>query len=232
MWTVPTGWTITSGQGTTTLVVTAGNSSQSGNVLVQDVSSCGTSSPSSLPVTINASVSPSISITASPAGSICAGTSVTFTASITNGGSSPSYQWKINGTNVVGANSPTYTNAALANGAIITCVLTSNATCASPTTATSNGITMTVNPNVTPSITIAASPTGTICSGTSVTFTATPTNGGTTPFYQWKKNGLNVGTNSFTYTDNSLANKILLLLFLHPMHLVFPRQLRPAAVSQ
>ena len=57
----------------------------------------------------------------------------------------------------------------------------------------------------TPSVSIAANPSGTITSGTSVTFTATPTNGGT-PTYQWEKNNIVVGTNSATYTDNTLAN--------------------------
>ncbi|HNB82442.1 MAG TPA: hypothetical protein PLP14_10110, partial [Chitinophagaceae bacterium] len=38
----------------------------------------------------------------------------------------------------------TYATTALTNGQVVTCVLTSNANCASPATATSNGITMTV----------------------------------------------------------------------------------------
>lgn len=67
-------------------------------------------------------------------------------------------------------------------------------------------VTVTVNPNLPASVSIAASPSGAICSGTSVTFTATPTNPGTTPLYQWKVNGINAGTNSSTYTTSILAN--------------------------
>jgi hypothetical protein len=106
----------------------------------------------------------------------------------------------------VGTNSNIYQNAALANGSKITCVMTSNAPCANPTTATSNEITMTVNAAVAPSVTIAASPGNTICAGANVTFTATPANGGATPSYQWKLNGTNVGTNSNTYQNAALIN--------------------------
>ncbi|MBP6686531.1 MAG: hypothetical protein KA160_01630, partial [Lacibacter sp.] len=116
----------------------------------------------------------------------------------------PSYQWKLNGNNI-GTNSNTYTNAALVNGDIITVVMTSSLACASPTTATSNAIVMAVTATVVSAVSIAANPGNTICIGTSVTFTATPTNGGT-PSYQWKLNGANVGTNSSTYTSTTLAN--------------------------
>ena len=98
-------------------------------------------------VTINQNVTPSVSITStstaicttSPSGS----TPVTFTATPINGGTNPTYQWRRNGSNITGATGATYTASSLADGSQISVVMTSNATCASPVTATSNVITMT-----------------------------------------------------------------------------------------
>jgi uncharacterized delta-60 repeat protein/gliding motility-associated-like protein len=163
-----------------------------------------TATSNTITMTVNSTVTPSVVVSASSSIN-CAGTSVTFTATATNGGSIPSYQWQVNGVNV-GINSPTYSTTTLANGDIVGVIMTSNATCASPTSATSNTITMVVNPNVTPSATITANPGTAICAGNSVTFTATPTNGGTAPAYQWQVNGSNVGTNSATFTTTALVN--------------------------
>ncbi|MBL7962569.1 MAG: T9SS type A sorting domain-containing protein [Flavobacteriales bacterium] len=46
-----------------------------------------------------------------------------FTATATNAGAAPVYQWKRNGANV-GTNSPSYTNTSLVNGDVITCEIT------------------------------------------------------------------------------------------------------------
>jgi len=148
------------------------------------------------------SVTPTISISATLT-NICVSGSSTFTATTTNAGSSPSYQWKRNGT-VVGGDSATYADNALANGESVVCILTSNLYCASSNTTVSNAITIT-DSSVTPSISVTATQT-TICTGSSIAFTATPVYGGTGPTFQWKKNGTNVGTNSATYTDNNLNN--------------------------
>jgi len=137
-------------------------------------------------VTVNARDSVKVSISAS-ANNICSGTSVTYTATPTNGGSTPSYQWLVNGISGFPPGSTfTYTPA---NGNIITCILTSsNTVCTSNNPATSNAVNMVVNPNLPVAVTISPSE-NPVCAGSSVTFTATPTNGGVNPTYQWFVNG-------------------------------------------
>ena len=158
-------------------------------------------------ITVSGSVTPSVAISGAPAATICAGSSVTFTANPTNGGATPTYQWQINGVNVSGATGTTFTTTALANNDIVTVIMTSNDPCASTPTATSSGSTITVGGVVTPSVAVTGAPTGSICTGTSVTFTANPTNGGTTPTYQWQINGVNVpGATNSTFTSTTLSN--------------------------
>lgn len=177
-------------------------------VVMTSSSSCATGSPAtsnSITITISASTVASVAISASPAGTICSGQSVTFTAVPTNGGATPTYQWQLNGSNVPGETAATYTTTGLTNGDVVTVVMTSSSSCATGSPATSNAITMTVNSSVTPLVSIAASST-TICLGDPVTFTATATNGGSSPSYQWQVNGSNAGTNSATFTSSSLSN--------------------------
>ena len=102
-----------------------------------------------------------------------------------------------------------YTTNTLTNNDTITCELTSNAVCNSGI-AISNKVVMIVNPNIVPQISI-STPTSNVCEGINVVFTATTINGGTSPVYQWKKNGLDVGTNDTTYSDNGLLDGDCLL---------------------
>ncbi len=147
---------------------------------------------------------PSVSIAAIPSGAVCSTTSVTYTATVVNGGT-PSYVWFRNGV-PISTNSSTYVDNMHAQGDEIYCEATSTATCASPAMVTSNSIFMTVNPTTTASATVTANPAGQLCDGTSVTFTAAALNAGVTPIYQWKLNNVNVGTNSSSYTNATLVN--------------------------
>ena len=177
-------------------------------VVVTNSNGCSSTSAVSGAITVNPNLPASVSIAASPSGAICAGTSVTFTATPTNGGTAPTYQWYNGASQISGATSSTYTSSALANGNSIRVVMTSNASpCLTGSPATSNTVNMTVNPNLPASVSIAASPSGAICAGTSVTFTATPTNGGTAPTYQWYNGASQIsGATSSTYTSSALAN--------------------------
>jgi uncharacterized protein (TIGR02145 family) len=138
-----------------------------------------------------------IAISANPTGIICAGTPVTYSAIMTNGGSTPTYQWSVNGSSV-GSSSTTFQHTPV-DGDIILCQGTSSESCALFNPALSNPITMSVNPFYSVGISIAASE-NPVCTGTWVTFEATPVNGGTNPMFQWQVNGNPVGINSSNHT--------------------------------
>jgi hypothetical protein len=58
----------------------------------------------------------------------CAAAPLTYTATETNGGTAPVYQWKVNGINS-GTNSKTFTSSTITNSSVVTCVMTSSYTC-------------------------------------------------------------------------------------------------------
>ncbi len=167
-------------------------------VVITNTSGCsGTSPLVAVTVSGSAVVVPDVTVSASPGTTVCStiGT-VSYTAIPVNGGPSPSYEWFVNGTPVGGPGVTfSYTPA---NGDIVKCNLTSSLACAVPATV-SDSVTMTVNPAVTPDVLITPSPNDTVCIGQSVTYIATPINGGSSPTYQWTENGINVAT-GLSYT--------------------------------
>jgi uncharacterized protein (TIGR02145 family) len=154
--------------------------------------------PEDYVVTVNPNLLIIITISASD-NPTCEGTSDTFTAAPTNGGTSPIYQWKVNGINA-GINNAIFTYIP-AQGDTVTCTLASSEPCTSNNPASSNPIIMIVIPALPVSVSIIASE-NPFCLGNPVTFTAISINGGTNPDYQWKVNGINAGTNNAVFTFN------------------------------
>ena len=199
---------INSGPNSSTFTYTPSNNDVVTCVLTSSITVCISNNPAtSNAVTMTVNPNQPVSITITPSQNpVCVGTTVNFTATPTNGGANPSYQWKVNSINV-GANNQVYSYIPT-NGDIVTCILTSDATCPTGNPATSNAITMTVNPNLPVSISITAS-SNPFCQGSSITFTAIPTNGGATPAYQWQVNGVNAGSGASTYTYNPSGGDIV-----------------------
>ncbi len=168
-------------------------------VVVIDNSGCTYTTTFTInPVTAN--LIPQIIVSPSSV-SVCQGSSVTFSASYSNGGTSPNVQWQVNGSNV-GTNSPTFTTSSLNNGDVVVCILTGNDPCATTTTATSNSVTATIIPQITPTVSTGASSTN-ICTGELVLFNVATTGCSAGGTYYWIVNGTTVDSTTapaFSYS--------------------------------
>lgn len=150
---------------------------------------------------VNPIVTPSVSIVSTNV-DICEGTSVTFNASGTNGGTLNKYDWTINGVPV--ATGSSYTTSSLAHNDIVRCNFTSNQACRTKNTDVSNAIIAKVTDNKVPTINITSSSGNVECSGVPITFKANITNGGATPDYNWQVNGQAMGTNIDSFVISTL----------------------------
>ncbi|HRG18175.1 MAG TPA: hypothetical protein PLP39_03735 [Flavobacterium lutivivi] len=195
-WSVPTGWSITSGNGTTSITVTTGTTGQNGNITVNASNGCGTSANRTLAVTVSTLA---VAGTASANQTICSGTTP---ANLTLTGSTGTIQWQSSTDNVTFTNISGATSATLAGTTIGTLTATRyyrafiTGGCS---TATSNVVTITVNPT---SVAGTASSNQTICSG------STPANltlTGSTGTFQWQSS-----TDNVTFTNISGANSATL----------------------
>ncbi len=144
----------------------------------------------------------SVSVTGS-ALTACVGAPVAFTATPTNGGATPQYQWKVNGMVVSGATGNTYTTSFPASSQV-SVVMTPTTPCPATPTVTSNVLNVAVNPL--PVVTVTASGATTFCSGGSVVLNG-PTGAAS---YQWNRNGTAVsGATTASYTATSSGSYTL-----------------------
>lgn len=185
-------------------VVVSPTSTTTYTVTVNDGSNTASASAA---VAVNPTVTPSVSINNNQA-TLCSGQAFVFSANPTNGGGSPSYQWTLNGNNV--NSTGTYSTGTLNVGDIVAVTLTSNATCASPTTATSS-VTIV---NCSAPLSVTASGGTTVCAGVSTVLTATGTGGTGSYSYTWQPGNLSgstvtvapTSTTTYTVTVNDGSN--------------------------
>lgn len=136
-----------------------------------------------------------VSITSKTGFSACQGSTITLTATISGTSTGSTYLWT-NGATTSSINVSTLGTAQY----VVTVSNIAGCSAISPSQS------VTISPNVIASVSIVASVTGPVSPTTSITFTATPVNGGTAPSYSWRRNGTVVGTNSPTYTGTSWIN--------------------------
>jgi large repetitive protein len=172
---------------------------------------------------INATLVPAVAITKCPT-NVCSGnTSTSFTATPTNGGPSPQFQWQdsssISGwANIAGANSATLNFNVVTSGTKIRCLMTSGYGCAAPASATSNTVILTINPTVTPTNSISGNTS--VTQGQATTLSAMVTNAGSFPLYQWQDSTdvaawadiLGANSSTINYTPAKTGNKIRCIL--------------------
>jgi uncharacterized protein (TIGR02145 family) len=170
-----------------------------------DANGCSNTAQVTVSVIPALPVSVSVSPSANP---VCTGTPIVFTATPVNGGTTPAYQWKVNGINANNATNAVYTYNPASND-LVSCILASSETCTSGNPASCIPYPVSVVPLLPVSVSIAASA-NPFCPGNSVTFTAAPINGGTSPAYQWKVNASNAGNASnATFSYNPVSGDLV-----------------------
>jgi hypothetical protein len=149
-----------------------------------------------------------IGITVLPNDTVCAGTAVTYTATLTDS-STTGYQWYKNGSPITGATNSTYTYTPTETGDDIHCVYTGIDVCSIAGHPASNTIHMVVTPLAMPTISLGGSTAAPL--GSTVTVTATVGGAGSSYSIDWYRNGLPLATTTaplVTYTKTAGTDAI------------------------
>jgi len=141
-----------------------------------------------------------VNISANPSGAVCAGANITFTATPSQINLSPTFQWKLNGNDIIGETGNTYSSSTLSNNDIITCELTSSVNCVIGSPAISNALTISVS-NA-PTITGVIS--GSVCGAGTVNLSAS-SSGGNINWYNASTGGVSIWTGQ-NFTTPSISS--------------------------
>lgn len=138
--------------------------------------------------------------------SACDGMELTYDAISVNAGEHPTYQWYVNGLEVV-ADGSAFTSNKLVTGDQITCIVINNDACIPIASLPSAPASLVSTPYITLSLKISMSPTGEACEGSSITFEATPSdNLQDGPTYSWLVNGQYTGETGRHFTSSNLRD--------------------------
>ncbi|MFN3402508.1 MAG: gliding motility-associated C-terminal domain-containing protein [Cytophagaceae bacterium] len=170
------------------------------NVVMTSSLTCKTGSPATSnthTMTVNPILNVTVNISA-PSVAICPGVPITYNASSNHPGTTPVYQWSVNGVNQ-GGNSASFTSSTLSHNDIVRVVLTSSEQCKNQPTVSAQ-----VNANIftIPTVTVNPSGTSTICQGSSVQLTSSHSG----VSYDWLKDGVSTGTNSMAFSATEAGN--------------------------
>lgn len=157
-------------------------------------------------LTVLTNVMPTLHIAATPGNSVCEGDVITFSSTITNGGTMPAYSWVVNGSTVAGATSSSFSYTPVHSDNVF-CKLNSNYQCLLNNDIESSKTNIKVSKIYIPSVSVSSDKGNMVNSGQLVTFIATIANAGTIPTYQWQINGTDIpGEVMATYKTTSLKN--------------------------
>ena len=190
---------VVSGQTASTYAYTAATSGSPHSVYVRVTDSAST------PVSVNSNsvsitVNSALSVSVTPAGPLTmnAGQIQTFTASVSGGTGTKSYQWYLDGGVVSGQTASTYAYTAATSGSPHSVYVRVTDSASTPVSVNSNSVSITVNSALSVSVT----PAGplTMNAGQIQTFTASVSGGTGTKSYQWYLDGAVVsGQTASTY---------------------------------
>jgi photosystem II stability/assembly factor-like uncharacterized protein len=206
-WDVPQDWSILSGQNTNSISVIIGTFNGYVQVIPSNV--WGNGAAQTLTVYPVAYIEAGITIT-SDQSNICGGSQVTITAIPNEGGETPAYQWFVNGIeNTETGPELTYIPS---NNDNIYVQMTSSLPCVSNNPVQSNTLQLQVTEPVDVIVSITVDKNN-VCAGDLMTFTATTTNGGDQPQFNWFVDENNLGENASTFSYIPENGDIISLVF-------------------
>lgn len=139
-----------------------------------------------------------------PTGTVCEGTSMTFTASLSEAIANPPVQWFVNNVAVPGATSLAFTSSTLQNGDVVKIEFNLTTQCGNFFSSDFQGVN--IDANVTPTLALNTNTSFPVCAGAPVQFSAIANDFGPSPTYEWFVNGNSVQQGGVTYNGNNLVD--------------------------